>query len=385
MPRIRLAALAAAGVAFCLAVGGSASGASFGTDPDNGSVVFHWDGTAWTKVPFTVTPTPGVVDRLDWLSGVAAISPSDAWAVGQVQSRRTRPLAEHWDGSAWSEVPVPGVRYGHLHSVAATSADDVWAVGDSQGYLRSASLIEHWDGTSWHRVTSPSPGRASTLNGVTALSPSDAWAVGSSDSKTLALHWDGQRWSLVASPNLGSPERWPGNELSAVSAVAHRNVWAVGHHRNPWRDRVLVLHWNGRVWHQVPGRATDGHFLAGVANAGRNAVWAVGGDAGCPPLIERWSGHRPWSIVPARTPSSWTACTFHAVAAVSPDDVWAAGGVWDDSTHKFLGAVEHWDGSSWTPVAFPQPPGDGTGFGGYELNGIAASSARDVWAVGFAF
>src|SRR5439155_19859409 len=46
------------------------------------------------------------------LAGVAATSASDAWAVGLRSggSCQYATLAEHWDGSAWSEVATPSVQ-----------------------------------------------------------------------------------------------------------------------------------------------------------------------------------------------------------------------------------------------------------------------------------
>jgi hypothetical protein len=44
-------------------------------------------------------------------------------------------------------------------------------------------------------VPSPDPGPGTELQGVAALSGSDAWAVGIADGKSLILRWNGQRWS----------------------------------------------------------------------------------------------------------------------------------------------------------------------------------------------
>src|SRR5690348_17744315 len=52
------------------------------------------------------------------------------------------------------------------------------------------------------------------LIGVTSISPSDMWAVGYFNGKTLAEHWDGTKWTLVKSPNGTS-----GSQFTAVSAV----------------------------------------------------------------------------------------------------------------------------------------------------------------------
>jgi hypothetical protein len=87
--------------------------------------------------------------------------------------------------------------------VSAVSGTDAWAVGDSQpnagsGPLRT--LILHWDGTAWSQVSSPGAGPANVLNGVSADSATDAWAVGYYISKSvryaLILHWNGTAWSV---------------------------------------------------------------------------------------------------------------------------------------------------------------------------------------------
>ena len=43
------------------------------------TLILHWDGTAWTQVP---SPNP---NSDSYLSGVAATSPANAWAVGEGQ------------------------------------------------------------------------------------------------------------------------------------------------------------------------------------------------------------------------------------------------------------------------------------------------------------
>ncbi len=69
------------------AVGWTGSGASAKT------LILRWNGTAWTRVP---SPDPGPDAEL---SGVAALSGSDAWAVGIVGGKT---LILHWNGQMWS-------------------------------------------------------------------------------------------------------------------------------------------------------------------------------------------------------------------------------------------------------------------------------------------
>ena len=95
---------------------------------------------------------------------------------------------------------------------------------------------------------SPGPGPAgdvfAPLNGLSAWSPSSAWAVGSRitsiQNDTLVLHWNGTRWTRVASPDPGGQG---GSSLNAVSSFSRSGAWAVGS-----GGGVLILRWNGARW-----------------------------------------------------------------------------------------------------------------------------------------
>jgi hypothetical protein len=66
---------------------------------------------------------------------------------------------------------------------------------------------------------------------------------------------------------------------------------------------------------------------------------------------------------------------------VSANDVWAVGfSPHPSGTPQYLRQtlIEHWNGSSWSVVPSPNPAGKTY----VVLNGAAAISASDVWAVG---
>ena len=92
-------------------------------------------------------------------------------------------------------------------------------------------------------------GRSGSLNGVSANSATDAWAVGyyinptTFANETLVLHWNGTEWSKVASPNPGGTSA--NDALSGVSANSAIGAWAVGGY--PFGP-TIVLHWNGTSW-----------------------------------------------------------------------------------------------------------------------------------------
>ena len=177
------------------------------------------------------SPNPGNYNSLD---GVAAVSATDVWAVGNYFNPGGNNLAliEHWDGTSWSVVSNSSPAESQLLGVTAVSATDVWAVGD-YGLGTGGTLIEHWDGTSWSVVASPSP-TGSELYGVAAVSATDVWAVGvyydsnSGNKLTLIEQWDGTSWQMIPSPNRNGID----NLLQGVAAVSATDVWAVGSYGN---------------------------------------------------------------------------------------------------------------------------------------------------------
>ena len=176
----------------------------------------HWDGTSWTQV---ASPYHGT------LTGVISIG----WTVGEQNTDSgSQALVEHWDGRAWSAVQGADLGSGivsELASVSAITPSNIWAVGNfsTGGSSTRQDLIEHWDGARWTQVTSPGPG---SLAGVYATGASDAWAVGAAGDPGGAqiVHYDGTSWTPV--PNDGTVP------LHAVAASSPANVWAIGTRRS---------------------------------------------------------------------------------------------------------------------------------------------------------
>jgi hypothetical protein len=94
-----------------------------------------------------------------------------------------RTLALHWNGSVWSQVPIPnqGPEYNELYSVAIINANDVWAVGYADDRARDFySLTENWNGSFWKIVPNPHASNSigNELRGLVATGPTTLWAVG---------------------------------------------------------------------------------------------------------------------------------------------------------------------------------------------------------------
>jgi hypothetical protein len=253
----------------------------------------HWDGAAWTIV---ATPAAESGGRLASLYGVADLGPANAWAVGQ--GKDARPLAEHWDGTAWSIVPVPvpavpaGTSFANaaLTGISAVSATDIWAVGTTtaiQGVnVVKFTLAEHWNGTAWSIVKTANTAEPTALNGVTAISATNAWAVGNGfnnvhdTSATVANqavieHWDGTAWSIVTSPSTVP-------ELGSVSAASAADIWATGVAFDASGTIPVNVtrteHWNGTAWSVVasPNGPAGDTTLGGVSALPSGEAWAVG-------------------------------------------------------------------------------------------------------------
>jgi hypothetical protein len=204
-------------------------------------------------------------------------------------------LVEHWDGSSWNVVssPNPGSAYNALEGVAAISATNIWAVGfysnNSSSSTPSQTLIEHWNGKAWSVVSSPSPGSTDgLLFGVSRIPGTNLlWAVGvynngNSPGQTLTEYWNGSSWngttwSVVSSPNLGSGS----NELNGVTAISAKNIWAVGTYNSSVGSyaQTLVEHWDGTTWSVVssPNSSSANNSLMGIIQVhGTSTLWAVG-------------------------------------------------------------------------------------------------------------
>jgi hypothetical protein len=168
-----------------------------GTTVQTRTLIEHWNGTAWNIVPSRNATNSNL------LTGVAAVAGNDVWAVGYTvttdgTNQPDKTLIQHWNGSAWSLVPSPSPASNDtLSGVAARSATDVWAVGtrqDRSGAIPiDRTLTEHWNGTTWSVVTSPNVGGNDNLLNAVSATTGDVWAVGSSDvfAHTLALRETG--------------------------------------------------------------------------------------------------------------------------------------------------------------------------------------------------
>lgn len=255
------------------------------------SLIEHWDGTSWS-----VVPSPASEPAAASLAGISAASRSDIWAVGASSGPSgIQTLTEHWNGTRWSVVPgAPLLATGHnfLSGVAAVTATDAWAVG--RMFRHPSPVIEHWNGSGWTQVAQPVGGYDSSLNSISAVTATDIWAVGEQNlNQTVTEHWNGTSWTLLPSPSVTANNAQ--DTLSGVAALGSADVWAVGSTLQGFvANNTLALHWNGNDWQIVPSATSGGDFLNAVAGTAGQPLWAVGDRNGGNPitatLIETTTG-----------------------------------------------------------------------------------------------
>ena len=283
---------------------------------------------------FVTTPDIGSVGSL------SADTENDIWATSLTNS-----VALHFNGSTWTKVAM--AKASRVNKVAVVSPTNVWAVGQQMN--AKFSQIQHFNGSAWSVLSSPHFTNEESLNSLKAFAPNNIFAVGASldslNNRTPLLeHFDGTKWSALSVPHI------TGGELTDIAIVSPLDIWAVGAVAGA-RPAALTLHFNGQQWTRVSAPAAS---LLAVTALATNNVWAAGVQTGASTVIEHWDG-RAWKIV--TSPNTGTLSVLNSISAISPTDIWAAGcNNCGDVGGGAPALIEHWDGTSWSinpaPVQF---------------------------------
>ncbi len=264
----------------------------------------------------------------------------------------------------------------YLSSVSCVSPVDCMAVGGSSSEtLQQQTLVESWNGTAWWIVPSPNPaGFESVLNSVSCTSAVDCVAVGLSStqppgagSQTLIESWNGHAWSIVPAPsNNGN------NALASVSCATSTDCMAVG-----GVGSTLAESWNGSAWTIVPSPSVGVYSaLATVSCAATTQCTAVGvyvatDSSSSQTLVESWNG-TSWSVVPSPSPPGRESL-LNGVSCNSPSSCVAVGG---DNFGQTV--TETWNGSQWTIVPGPNIAGSDS-----NLTAVSCTGPASCVAVGW--
>ncbi|HYK31732.1 MAG TPA: hypothetical protein VEV63_07205 [Streptosporangiaceae bacterium] len=274
-----------------------------------------------------VFQTPG--NRIGEFDSVIAPAPTSAWAFGWTWTggigAPSYPIARHWNGHRWSSVAMPSSLTGSgIACASASSPANVWAFAGAGGARAgdppavAAALRLHGSRWATEKVLSLS-GFDKYVTGCNVLSPTNAWVFGAvyaglgAGVGTWHLTRSGWHhlntghlflfsasaasakdiWAIGADLTLSGQsflERWNGNSwqrvrsvysvlprkagIGAVNAQSANSVWVqalTGAQRAP---TTVVVHWNGKGWHQVP-RGSVGYYLPTAVPDGNGGWWAV--------------------------------------------------------------------------------------------------------------
>jgi hypothetical protein len=324
-----------------------------------------YNGTSWRVVPFAV---PAGADGVA-MRAVSCPDPSGCLAIGQAGDA---PVAELWNGAAWSVTGQP--LDVNAKVVSCTALDACTAVG---------ATAERWDGTAWPaqvlRVAS-----WQSWDGVSCSTATRCLAVGYGPGTAeccgspIAALWANGTWREVGLGGLSSNQGYGG--LSGVDCPSATDCVAVGDQglgiaEDPQAITPLAMRGSGWTLSAKRVASPGGSVAASIAAV---SCWASGGCLSvgsrtnsygvAAPLAERLDASR-WSVV--APPSNATELT--GVWCVSATDCVAVGDI-----NRRGGVADTWNGSTWTMTALPTPPASLV----TTVSSVTCLSASDCEAVG---
>ncbi|MGA9314544.1 MAG: hypothetical protein WBV77_07945 [Solirubrobacteraceae bacterium] len=364
-------------------------------------VVADGVGRAFATAPWSwsITSTPNPTgEKTSRLEGTSCTSPAACTAVGSYDSSSgaTLALAEVWNGAEWKEqttLKPTGATETELDGVSCTSLSACTAVGS---YLNSSGvavpLAERWNGEAWSIQEPPSPtgAKGSGLFNVSCASSSACTAVGAYISSagvytTLAENWNGTSWSIKETPN---PTGAKISQLLDVSCTSSNACTAVGEYENSAGTAFLAQAeiWNGETWSlQEPPSPTGARdtWPEGVSCTSASMCTAVGfyepGTGGKATLAEGWNG-KTWSVQSTANPTGAQNSNLRHVSCTSSAACTAVGtytpkeGEVGEAT-----LAEQWNGTEWSIQSSPNP----TGAPANRLLAVSCTSFTTCIAVGY--
>ncbi|MGA7732917.1 MAG: S-layer homology domain-containing protein [Chloroflexia bacterium] len=185
-------------------------------------------------------------------------------------------------------------------------------------------------------------------------------------------------WFATVSQNVGAND----NVLAGVAVLSPAEIWAVGFYTDTnGVGQAMIQRSDGNTWSLVttPQPGAGGNYLQAVTARAPDDIWAVGfyrATTGSVPqtLVLHYNGST-WSHVASPNPGV-AENYLYGVAFVSATDAWAVG-YYADTANIYRTLTLRWNGSVWTQVPSPTPP-----FGAAGLRGVVVVSPTEVWAVG---
>lgn len=278
------------------------------------------------------------------LSTLAMVTPSEGWAVGASYA--------HLNAGRWTPITPadPQTKSLYLGSISMPSASEGWAAGSTNSDTPAAALVHYANGT-WTRVNLTT--QAAGFSSVVMDATTDGWLAGytrpsGTPPQTLMYHYQGGSWTEdTAAENALSPEYVLPAAMSMLSA---HDGWGVGQNG--------IAHYCGGKWtpqrisvHAGTSVSVD-FALQALTLTSPDEGWAtgsmiyIGASRQAPPqrAVVLHYAHHTWAVQPLPLDTADQNTYLNGIAAASPSDVWAVGT--NNTTGKpiFL----HYNGSVWS-------------------------------------
>jgi hypothetical protein len=256
---------------------------------------------------------------------------------------------------------------GSLSGIYAVSASDAWAASEGP----SGGKVFHFTGTAWESVNSPDLG---ALEAISGTSDSDIWVLGA----TTAAHWNGSSWtsSSLALP-AGATE---GDETNLLYDAGANDVYAAVSYAVTDKGTLVeeegLEHFNGKAWTAVtglPNFSVTSSIVTGLTGGGADDVYLTSTYAFTTKSeVLQFNGHT-WSAV--QLPGSPYAPQIDVTGA---GQALALGASTSDTT----GYAAQLSGGKWTTVSLPlsnNVPSASAGGSGTAWAALIDYPAESVW------
>jgi hypothetical protein len=280
--------------------------------------------------------------------GILATAAPQAYSAGQSGSEAT-PRPENSrafpnEGQSNSRLPKqPDVLtttnwtnlFPNLTAVSAISASEAWAVGES-GHMM------HYNGGTW--VTVDLPG-GPTFNDVKMLSSSSGFALGDS---YRFFEYDGANW-ISRDDSMRSVEY-----LYRLSAIDADDIWGIGQAYISDAYHASIAHYDGTYWDSSGPVFSTTVDLQDIDMVSATDGLVLGYDYSTNPptiLLYHYDGSN-WTQMPAPP----TATYLDKIDAYAPGDVWVTG---YDGPPSYASKVYRYNGGTW--MSWETPDGNAPG------------------------
>jgi len=257
--------------------------------PHSRAVVVRYHAGQWqvVTIPAVVETHADVGYEYDKL---VMTSPEDGWIVAQTEDNNGITYVLRLQHGAWSVASHEFAQAVWKLNGVVIQGGTIWGFGSTGFNINAVGegskeypTIGRFVNNTWQPEHLPASlsGLTGSIYSVSALSPSDIWAVGQGPDggsvtayRPLVLHYDGKTWSRVLLPDGMQSMPWSTNSLVMVSS--HEGwIWGTDFSHDQSVGESLLLHYLNGSWQRVTSLPKD-ISGGGQSTAFGGETWGIG-------------------------------------------------------------------------------------------------------------